>query len=146
MTRRQARERAFIALFEHSFGGDMEEIIACGRQEPAEYAVDEFGESLLRLYLAHRDEIDGAIEARLKGWKTERLARVNLALLRLAVAEMRYAEPDMDSVVINEAVELAKKYADEADYQFINGLLGSLSRAGADLPVPEAGEAEPSGI
>lgn len=43
---------------------------------------------------------------------------------------MRFGKPDMDSVVINEAVELAKKYAGEDDYQFVNGVLGSLSRQG----------------
>ena len=49
-------------------------------------------------------------------------------LLRLSIAEMLYGEPDMDSVIVNEAVELAKKYAGEKDYQFVNGVLGTVSR------------------
>lgn len=139
MNRRKARENAFIALFEASFGGDVEEIIALSRAEESEYAVDAFGEDLLRLYKAHAEEVDSAIESKLKGWKVTRLARVNLAVLRLAITEMRYAQPDLESVVINEAVEITKKYADEDDYQFVNGVLGSLAREQA--PQAEAADA-----
>ena len=55
---------------------------------------------------------------------------MNRTILRLAVAEMRFSgQDDMDSIVINEAVELAKKYAaGDEDYQFINGVLGAISR------------------
>ena len=128
MNRRKSRENAFIAMFEASFGGEISEIIEQSRAENEEYVVDEFGEALLADYTAHAKEIDAIIESRLKGWKVNRLAKVNLALLRLAVAEMCYGAPDMDSVVINEAVEIAKKYADEEDYQFVNGVLGNISR------------------
>ena len=52
-------------------------------------------------------------------------------LLRLAITEMRFSgAQDVDSIVINEAVELAKKYGSDGDYQFINGVLGSIARAG----------------
>lgn len=131
ISRRKARENAFIAMFEYSFGGEMEEIIATGR-ENEEYGVDAFGEALLQYYVAHADEVDAAIESKLaKGWKVGRLPRTNLAVLRLAVTEMRSGSEDgeeMDSIVINEAVELAKTYAADDDYQFVNGVLGSLSR------------------
>lgn len=130
MNRRKARENAFIALFEVSFGTPVQEVIELSKTEENEFAVDAFGEDLLRMYAQHAEEIDVAIEEKLKGWKVSRLPRVNLAVLRLAVTEMRFGKPDMDSVVINEAVELAKKYAGEDDYQFVNGVLGSLSRQG----------------
>ena len=136
MNRRKARENAFIAMFESSFGADMGEIIATSRDEGHEYAVDAYGEDLLRLYALHAEDIDKAIEAKLTGWKVGRLPRVNLAILRLAITEMTYGEPDMDSVVINEAVELTKKYADEGDHQFVNGVLGNLSREKATPPAP----------
>lgn len=128
MNRRKARENTFIALFESSFGGEMPEIIQYSREEAGEYQVDEFGEGLLVQYAAHTDEVENAIETRLKGWKVNRLPRVSLAVLRLAVTEMLYSDEEMDSVAINEAVEISKKFGDEGDYQFINGILGSISR------------------
>ena len=90
--------------------------------------------------------MDDLIKARLKDWTLARLPRVNAAILRLAVTEMRFnGSDDMDSIVINEAVELAKKYAGEEDYQFINGVLGAISReahrAKADEPAVPADSA-----
>lgn len=132
ITRRTARENAFIAAFEVEFRPDeLSEIIAYSR-ECGEYAVDAYGEALLCNMTAHLPEIDAMIEARLKDWTLARLPKVNLTVLRMAVAEMRFGNEgqDMDSVVINEAVELAKKYGGDNDYQFINGVLGALARDG----------------
>lgn len=128
LPRRAARENAFIAAFSTSFDvGTLEEVIEFSRQN-GEYPVDDFGESLLRACAAHAAEIDALIEPRLKGWTMARLPRVSLTLVRLAVAEMLYGEEKLPGVAINEAVELAKKYGGEEDYQFVNGLLGSIAR------------------
>ena len=60
------------------------------------------------------------------------MPRTSRTLLRLAIVEMRFfGADDIDSIVINESVELAKKYGSDGDYQFINGVLGSIARAGA---------------
>ena len=135
MTRRTAREHAFMALFAASFGQNVEDSIAAAREDDAEFPLDAFGEGLLHLYAGHAQHVDDTIEANLKGWRIGRLPRVKLAILRLAVTEMTLGEAGMDSVVINEAVELAKKYGADDDFQFINGLLGSVSRArGATAP------------
>ena len=129
MKRRTARENAFVAAFEASFRPqELAEIITDSR-ELEEFAVDEYGQALLLNLEAHREEIDALISSKLKDWTLARLPRVNAAILRLAVAEMRFSgQDDMDSIVINEAVELAKKYAGDEDYQFINGVLGAISR------------------
>lgn len=137
MKRRTARENALIAAYESTFhDGEIEGIIAYSR-ECGEYAVDEYGEALLMNYIAHASEVNDLISDKLKDWTLQRLPRVNVALLRLAVTEMRFnGANDMDSIVINEAVELAKKYAaGEEDYQFINGVLGAIARETA--PVTE---------
>lgn len=128
MKRRKARENAFIALFEISFGATSKEVIEYSRTEDSEFKIDEFGEDLINMYEIHAKAVDTAIESKLKGWTVDRLPKVSLAVLRLAVTEMEYGEADMDSVVINEAVELTKKYAGPDDYQFVNGILGSLAR------------------
>lgn len=129
MKRRTARENAFIAAFEATFNAEsIGEIIALSR-EMEEYAVDAYGEALIANFYAHSSEVDDIIKDKLKDWSLARLPRVNATILRLAVTEMLFnGTDDMDSVVINEAVELAKKYAGDSDYQFINGVLGAVSR------------------
>ncbi len=127
MNRRQARENAFNALFASMFGNDIQQAVtAAGEGEL--YQLDEFGINLLNLYETHESEVNLAIQANLKGWVLNRVSKVNLAILRLAVAELMYGEPDMDSIIINEAVELAKRFGHDEDYQFVNGVLGSISR------------------
>lgn len=142
MNRREARENAFITLFAAQFGSDVQEALEAGR-EVGDYAVDEFGEGLLALYQANAPQVDSVIEARLKGWKMQRLQKVSAAILRISVAEMLYGTEDLDSVIINEAVEITKKYGGEDEYQFVNGVLGSVSReepkaAGGAAPKPNA--------
>lgn len=138
MKRRTARENAFIAAFEESFQpGTMLQIIEESRQTE-EQAVDAFGEQLLTLLVLHREEADKLIEPNLKNWKLSRLPRVSLIALELAVTEMFFgSEEDMDSVIINEAVELVKKFGGEEDYQFVNGVLGTLARQRAGVSAEE---------
>jgi len=69
------------------------------------------------------NEIDEAINEKATGWKTSRMSKVDLALLRLAVYEIRYDEEIPEGVAINEAVELAKKYGTDGSPAFINGVL-----------------------
>ena len=75
---------------------------------------------------AHTAQIDEAVNAVAEGWKTSRMGKVELALIRLAVYEMRYEEDIPVGVAINEAVELAKKYGTEGSPAFVNGVLAKL--------------------
>lgn len=128
MNRRTARENAFVAAFSATFLPDeMPQIIADSR-ELGEYPVDEFGEALLINLIAQREEIDAKITTKLKDWTLARLPRTSATILRLAVCEMICSQEDIDSIVINEAIEIAKKYCGDEDYQFINGVLGAISR------------------
>ena len=76
--------------------------------------------------MAHLAEIDEAIDAVAEGWKTGRMGKVGLTLIRLAVYEMKYDEDVPVGVAINEAVELAKKYGTDESPAFINGVLAKL--------------------
>ncbi len=118
--RRQSRENAFLCLFAQSFQGTIHAVLE------EEYPMDTYSAAVLQNCCDHQQEIDDLIVPKLKGWTLTRLPRVSLQVLRLAVAEMLYGDEDMDSVVINEAVELMRKYGDENDYQFVNGILGSI--------------------
>lgn len=74
----------------------------------------------------HLAEIDALINERATGWKTNRMAKVDLALIRLAAYEMKYEADIPTGVAINEAVELAKIYSSDGAPSFINGVLAKL--------------------
>lgn len=128
MTRREARESAFLAAFSATFQPEQpqEAIRDCGEMQ--EVVQDAFAMQLLHAMNQHAEEIDATISAHLKGWALNRLPRVSLTAMRLALAEMLYGTEKKPAVAINEAVELVKKYGAENDYQFVNGLLGTVAR------------------
>ncbi len=126
MKRRTSRENAVLALFEMSFGiNTLSEIIQTSR-EMQEFEIDEYGEGLLNFFVENSSVIDDTIKNCLKDWTIDRLPKVNSAILRIAVAEIMQSKGEMDSIVINEAVEISKIYSGDSDYQFINGVLGTI--------------------
>ena len=91
MPRRQAREHAFLLAFSQTFGElPLEEALAANREQDEEHPVDDFGACLLRTYYDHSAEVDDLIRSHLRGWTMERLSRVSITVLRLAIAEMLY--------------------------------------------------------
>jgi len=128
VTRREARELAFILLFEKMFTeAPMSEILEDAR-EARDVEVDAFASRLAVGAADKLDELDAAITPALHNWSRDRLSRVALTVLRLAVHEMQTETDNPVSVVINEAVELAKKYGGAEDASFVNGVLGTLAR------------------
>lgn len=128
MTRREAREQAFILLFERSFSGDPIADILENAGEARDLIGDEFAVSLAQGAAEHTEEIDELISAHAHHWSRDRLSRVTLAILRLAIYEMKWLDNIPVSVSVNEAVELAKRYGGDTDAAFINGVLGGLAR------------------
>lgn len=130
MSRRSARKHVFNLLFQLDFYKDdfqsakeiyLEENAAS--QEDVEFILDEVEGAI-----KHLEEIDALIDKCAKDWSIERLSKVDLAILRLAVFEMKYSENIPVSVAANEAVELAKTYSEEEAPAFINGILGQVSK------------------
>ncbi len=78
---------------------------------------------------AHIAEIDALIKEHTANWTPERMAKLDLAILRVAIYELLYREDIPANVTINEAVELAKTYSHEDAGTFVNGILGSIYRA-----------------
>ena len=76
---------------------------------------------------SHIQEIDSLIQDASKGWKINRIGKVDLAVLRISIAEFIYTGLS-EKISINEAVELAKKYSDERSGRFVNGILGTVYR------------------
>lgn len=129
MNRSEMREQAFVLLYESEFFKDrpvteLEEVYAENIAELSGY-----GKELFEGTVSKKDELDLIVEKFLKGWTLARISKVNLAILRLALYEMINNSSVPESVVINEAVELAKKYSGADDSKFVNGILGSYSRS-----------------
>ena len=128
MTRRESREQAFALLFEMTFNDQPIEQLAAAASEARDTPVSVFAMTLASGAQAHLAELDEKIAAYSVKWSKERISRVALSVMRLAVYEMLYEGSIPVSVSINEAVELAKKYGGDEDAPFINGILGSISR------------------
>lgn len=131
MGRRNARKLAFYLLFQYDFvkNGDYEEVkdmfLTVAEDEITEND-KEYIMSKTDGTMAHLEEIDNIIGSYAKGWTVERMSKVDKAILRLAVYEIKYAPDVPDGVAVNEAVELAKVYSSDEAPAFINGILGKV--------------------
>ncbi|MDE5994327.1 MAG: transcription antitermination factor NusB [Oscillospiraceae bacterium] len=130
MTRREERELAFILVFEKIFNDDLSvsEIIEIALDAELIENDNLFAISLAQMTDEHTTEFDSIISENAVGWRLERLPKVSVAILRLALCEMFYVESIPVKVSANEAVELAKKFGTKDDASFINGVLGKVIR------------------
>lgn len=142
MTRSEVREHIFKLLFRVEFNQveDMPQQLQLyfenpaaeedGKKPPA--SIPEKDEQYIREKYARIaemiKELDGLIDAAAKGWKSSRLGKVDLTILRLAVYEMKYDDDIPVSVAIDEAVELAKKFGQDESPAFINGILAKIAK------------------
>lgn len=132
MTRREAREQAFLLIFEKNFTSDSIPEMIEAATEARNLVFDEFSVSLATGVCDHVPKLDQFIAPYSIKRELGRISYVSISLLRLAVYEMEYLSDIPVSVSINEAVELAKKYTSEEESSFINGILGSIARRNAD--------------
>ena len=127
MKRQKSREKAM----ELSFGVELSKD---SPEEAIETFVDNYDGDIKRLDLGYikevlfgidskKEELDSIIKSNLQNWKIERVAKINLTILRLAVLEMKYIEDVPAKVALNEALELTKKYSDDKSVSFVNGAL-----------------------
>ncbi len=130
-SRRKARECALQLLYQ--WEGDRPEPASLlpefwkGRDEPA--ATRKFAEQLFLGAVAALDEIDPLIAAHSEHWKLERMAAIDRSLLRLAVYEMRSRADVSPAVVINEALEIARRFSSADSVEFINGVLDAVRKS-----------------
>ena len=95
--------------------------------------------SVYGAFADHMEEVDAAIEANAEHWHKDRIAKVDLAVLRVAIAEMTFAEETTpEGVAINEAINIAKKFGSEESGRFVNGVLGNYSRSRTAKETPDA--------
>ena len=129
ISRYKMREQAFFLCFEMLFSDTDVDELADNAADAREELLSDYAISCAKGVCEHQEEIDSRISDNLKkGWRINRISRVSLAILRLAIYEMLFIDEIPVSVSINEAVELSKKYSLEDDTAFINGVLGAIAK------------------
>jgi len=132
--RRRARELALQLLYQHEHTGadldamqvDFDEWTSAGEE------VRDFADFLLRGTLAHLTELDDELARQTAHWRLERLAAVDRNILRLAMFELIHEPDTPPAVVIDEAIEIAKKFGAEESGRFVNGVLDGFIKRRAD--------------
>ena len=127
-SRREERQQALGFLFERLFRDDSADEVFEDALEARDERISSYAKRVVNGVEEHLAEIDEKLEAALKGWKKNRISKVSLTILRIAVYEMLYMDKVPVGVSINEAVELAKSYATPEDASFVNGVLGTVAK------------------
>ena len=137
MGRRDARKLAFYLLFQYDFveNNDFDEVKNIFMSVSEDETTENDREYIVTKtdgVMAHLEEIDEILSKYAKGWTVERMSKVDKAILRLAVYEIKFAPDVPDKVAVNEAVELAKTYSSDEAPAFVNGILGKIVSSEAD--------------
>ena len=130
-----AREIAMKMLYAASLGGEesMSEVLEqSGQADTLSGKEKTFLENLVAGVRDRQEELDEIISQYAQGWALNRLAKVDLTILRMAVYEIKYMPEVPVGATINEAVELSKQFCEDKSSGFINGILGSVARAQTD--------------
>ena len=130
MKRQKSREKAMELLFsmelsKNTYEETIETFIEDYEMDLKTIDVD-YIKNVVKVVTDNLEDIDSRIVNALVNWKLDRVSKVNLTILRLAVGEMLFVDDVPGSVAINEAVELTKKYSDEKSTSFVNGVLGKV--------------------
>lgn len=130
MNRNEARELTMQLLFQMEAQNEYTvEIKEKFLQDKGDLKIQKhYIDQVLNIIFEHKDEIDHTLEESSVNWKINRMSKVDLAISRLATAELLYMEDIPTSVSINEAVILAKKFGTEESSKFINGILGKVAQ------------------
>jgi N utilization substance protein B len=130
-TRRKSRELTLQMLFQSDMGRQPAEQVRksfWNERTDVEEDVRGFAEDLFRVAEERKEEIDRMIEGHAEHWRMDRMAAVDRNVLRAAVAEFLAYQKTPKPVIINEALEIARKFSSPESVTFINGVLDSIAR------------------
>lgn len=136
MSRKKARDNAFKCIYELEFGRDekIEKILEnCYEENNNKPDEMEYIEMVLKGVKENLAKIDDIILSKLKNWSLERIAKIDLAILRLAIYEINYMDDIPEKVSANEAVELAKTYGNNDSKSFVNGVIAKVIESKEDV-------------
>ena len=125
LTRHEMREAALLILFQRKLNPETLDELLEDCKESFELEYNSQSVKLANGVEEHEDELNKIIESYSPSRKLDRISYINLAIMKIAIYEMKYCPSVPDKVAINEAIEFAKEYTDKADVRFINGVLNS---------------------
>lgn len=128
MTRSEAREQAFILLFEQAVQDKPLEEVLEDALESRDFKPNGYIREVVGGTKEQTEKLDEIISENLKGWSLRRLSKTTLVVLRLAVYELLHMKDIPVSVSINEAVNLSKTYGDVKDSSYVNGVLSAIEK------------------
>ena len=124
-----AREVVFKKIFENLFNQDNKDLDVFFCIDKLEEQQDkDFVQQLYECYMENREEVEKIIDSNLIKYDPTRIYKIDRAIISIAVCEMLYIKENPIAVVINEAVELAKKCGTEKSYAFVNAILKTISK------------------
>jgi len=126
MTRKEARDITFILIFEKLFSDSSPDEILELASDVRDIVPDEYVIEVFKGVCEKEEELNSLISDKAIGWSLNRISKTALAVLKLAIYEIKYMDSIPESVSANEAVELCKKYATQEDASFVNGILSSV--------------------
>ncbi len=131
--RRRSRELAVQILFQEEYHSDLnvEQSVALYRESfDTSPEVWEYAKLLVQGIKSKRDEIDATIQSYSSNWRLDRMSHVDRNILRVACFELRYLDREIPTnVVINEAIEIGKKFSSEDSASFLNAILDNMAKA-----------------
>lgn len=133
-SRRKARILAFQSLFSwEASEANLQDLVSFSWLDPEKRdVIDEGTATFARLLIAgtieNKEIIDSLIKRHLKNWNIDRLNRVDLAILRMSVYSLQYQQDIPASIVIDEAIDIAKEYGTDESFRFINGVLDAIKK------------------
>ena len=129
MSRKKARDNAFKCIYELEFIKDknLDDILLnCYEENNNSEGEKQYIQMVLKGVKENIEKIDNIILSKLKNWSLDRIAKIDLAILRLAIYEILYVDSIPNKVSANEAVELAKTYGNNDSKSFVNGVIAKV--------------------
>jgi N utilization substance protein B len=128
--RRKARESTLQILFQLEFDSIEPDVVfeSYWKGKRTTIEIREHSRWLVEQITSHRDEIDELIQSVSENWRISRMAIVDRNILRIAVCELLYGDKMAPAIVINEAIEIAKKFSSENGAFFVNGILDAVRK------------------
>ncbi len=133
MSRIKTRELVMIELYQMDIHNDyifypsIEKKIALKIHDGREI---KYAMQIFKQFTNNKEKIDELIVEFSENWTIDRIGKIDLAIIRLSITEMFFSKSVPESISVNEAINLSKKFSDEDSYKFINGLLGKIIRSG----------------
>lgn len=124
--RREAREQAFTIIFENMFTDESVSVIARLAEIYRDVKIIPFGKKIAKYAIDNKEEINEIIKKYSVKWSLNRISKVSLAILKMAIAEILFITNVHPSITVDEAIEISKDYVSKEESGFINGILRSI--------------------